>query len=87
MQNCLLCPLKGLDRAADKVLTAWGKDLEVNIVRDFPGRLDQTASKVVIRLRCRGERDLNFLVTNFDKFAEISEFLVAILEKEARTLA
>lgn len=71
MENGLLGPLQGLDRAADEVFAARGKDLEPDIVRSLARRLDEATGKVKIRLRCRRKRNFDFFVTNFDKFAEV----------------
>ncbi|KAI5304297.1 hypothetical protein KEM55_000138 [Ascosphaera atra] len=79
MENSLLGALEGLDGAADKVLAAGGEDLQVDIVGDLAGGLDEAPCEVEVGLGGGGEGDLDLLVAELAELSEVAEFLLAVL--------
>jgi hypothetical protein len=78
VENGLLGALERVDGAADELLAAWGEDLEGDVVGHDTGGGDETTSEFKVRVRGRGERDLDLLVAQLDEHLEVSPFLLAV---------
>jgi hypothetical protein len=78
MENGFLCAFEGIDSAADEFFSAGRENLNRYIVRDYSGCLDQALSEVEVCLRCGGEGDFDFLVSELYEHLEVVPFLRAV---------
>ena len=79
VNNGVLRARNRLDGSLDQVRSAWGQDLDGNVVGDRAGGLDQASRKVEVGVGGRREGHLDFLEAGLAEDLEEAPFLLSVL--------
>ena len=86
VENDVLCPLDGLEGAADKVLAGLNQHLNGHVVGDVAA-LDELTADLEFRLAGGGEADLDLLHTDVDEGVEIFQLVLKVHGVHQRLIA